>query len=135
MTRVVFDVNVIVSAMLSANSVPRAAFDRALNQGTILFSDALSEESRRVFARGRFDRYITLEERAEFFEGLISDAEFVEITESIQVCRDPKDDRILELAVNGGAAYIVTGDADLLILNPFRGIEILRPADFLALPI
>ena len=135
MTRVVFDVNVIVSAMLSANSVPRAAFDRALNQGTILFSDALSEESRRVFARGRFDRYITLEERAEFFEGLISDAEFVEITESVQVCRDPKDDRILELAVNGDAAYIVTGDADLLVLNPFRGIESLRPADFLALPI
>ena len=54
---------------------------------------------------------------------------------SVQVCRDPKDDRILELAVNGNAAYIVTGDADLLVLNPFRGIEILRPADFLQLPI
>ena len=135
MTRVVLDVNVIVSAMLSENSVPRAAFDRALNQGTVLFSDALSEESRRVFVRGRFDRYVTLRERAEFFEGLVSDAEFVEITETIQVCRDPKDDRILELAVNGNAAYIVTGDADLLVLNPFRGIEILRPADFLQLPI
>ena len=135
MTRVVFDVNVIVSAMLSENSVPRAAFNRALNQGTVLFSDALSEESRRVFVRGRFDRYVTLRERAEFFEGLVSDAEFVEITETIQVCRDSKDDRILELAVNGNAAYIVTGDADLLVLNPFRGIEILRPADFLQLPI
>ena len=135
MTRVAFDVNVLVSAMLSENSVPRAALNRALNQGTVLFSDALSEESRRVFVRGRFDRYVTLRERAEFFEGLVSDAEFVEITETIQVCRDPKDDRILELAVNGNAAYIVTGDADLLVLNPFRGIEILRPADFLALPI
>ena len=135
MTRVVVDVNVIVSAMLSENSVPRAAFNRALNQGTVLFSDALLEESRRVLARGRFDRYVTLEERAEFFEGLINDAEFVEISETVQVCRDPKDDRILELAVNGDADYIVTGDTDLLVLNPFRGIEILQPADFLELPL
>lgn len=72
--------------------------------------------------------------REELFDGLTRDSEFVEITESVQVCRDPKDDRISELAVSGGAAYIVTGDTDLLVLNPFRGIEILRPADFLALP-
>lgn len=97
-------------------------------------SDAMSEELGRVLIRSRFDRYVSLEERDELFDGLMRDSEDIEITESIQVCRDPKDDRILELAVNGDAAYIVTGDADLLILNPFRDIEILRPADFLALP-
>ena len=98
-------------------------------------SDALSEELGRVLVRSRFDRYVSLEDRIKLFDGLTGDAELVEITESIQVCRDPKDDRILELAVNGGATYIVTGDADLLVLNPFRGIEILRPADFLTLSI
>ena len=46
----------------------------------------------------------------------------------VQACRDPKDDRILELAVNGNATTVVTGDDDLLVLNPFRGIPIVTPA-------
>ena len=73
--------------------------------------------------------------RIRLFDRLIGDAEIVDITESVQVCRDPKDGRILELAVNGDADYIVTGDSDLLVLNPFRGIEILRPSDFVELPL
>jgi predicted nucleic acid-binding protein len=57
-------------------------------------------------------------------------AELVEITERIVACRDPKDDKFLELAVNGRADAIVTGDDDLLVLNPFRGIPIITPAAF-----
>jgi predicted nucleic acid-binding protein len=53
-------------------------------------------------------------------------------TTDIQACRDPDDDRLLELAVDGRATHLVTGDADLLALHPFRGIPILTPADFLA---
>ena len=49
-----------------------------------------------------------------------------EIQEKIQACRDVKDDKFLELAVNGNADVIVTGDADLLVLNPFREIEIIK---------
>ena len=135
MIRVVFDVNVLVSALLFTNSVPRQAFNKALLQGIILISETLKEELTRVLARDKFNRYVYLAEREEFFGGLIRDSTLVEITESIQVCRDPKDDRVLELAVCGNAAYIVTGDADLLVLNPFRGIGVLRPADFLELPI
>ena len=135
MIRVVFDVNVLVSALLFTNSVPRQAFNKALLQGIILISETLKEELTRVLARDKFNRYVYLAEREEFFGGLTRDSTLVEITESIQVCRDPKDDRVLELAVCGNAAYIVTGDADLLVLNPFRGIEVLRPADFLNLPV
>ena len=131
MIRVVFDVNVLVSALLFTNSVPRQAFNKALLQGIILISETLKEELTRVLARDKFNRYVYLAEREEFFGGLIRDSTLVEITESIQVCRDPKDDRVLELAVCGNATYIVTGDADLLVLNPFRGIGVLRPADFL----
>ena len=98
-------------------------------------SAALSNELNRILEQDRFDRYVSRGQREHFLELLVREAEDIEITESVQVCRDPKDDRILELAVNGDAAYIVTGDEDLLVLNPFRGIEILRPADFLALPI
>ena len=131
MTRIVFDTNVTISALLFTDSVPGRAFIRALEQGTILVSVALVGELSRVLGRGRFDRYVTRDERDEFLESLIRESNLIEITETIQVCRDPKDDQVLELAVNGGASCIVTGDADLLVLNPYRGIEIITPAVFL----
>ena len=133
MTRFVFDTNVIVSALLFNDSVPGQAFIRALNHGMILVSGALAGELSRVLARDRFDRYVTREERDEFLASLIRESNLIEITEAVQVCRDPKDDQVLELAVNGNAAYILTGDADLLVLNPFRGVEIVTPAEFLKL--
>jgi predicted nucleic acid-binding protein len=46
-------------------------------------------------------------------------------------CRDPKDDKFLSLAVCGRATHLVTGDADLLALNPFEGIRIVTPRQFL----
>ena len=74
--------------------------------------------------------YLTLHEREELVAAFVAGSRMVEITERIRACRDPDDDAMLELAVNGNAATIVTGDSDLLILNPFRGIQILAPADF-----
>jgi predicted nucleic acid-binding protein len=61
----------------------------------------------------------------------MTSAELVTITARIAACRDPTDDKFLELAVNGHADLIVSGDADLLALNPFRGIPIVTPATFL----
>jgi len=61
---------------------------------------------------------------------LLAAAELVPITERIAACRDPTDDKFLELAVNGHADLIVSGDSDLLVLNPFRDIPIVTPAAF-----
>jgi putative PIN family toxin of toxin-antitoxin system len=58
-------------------------------------------------------------------------AEFIHITERIVACRDATDDKFLELAINGHADFIVSGDADLLVLNPFRDIPIVQPATFI----
>ncbi len=135
MNRFVFDTNVTVSALLFNDSVPGQAFTRALDHGSILVSGSLVRELSRVLGRERFDRYLSREERDVFLESLIREADLIEITESVNVCRDPKDDHILELAVNGNATYIVTGDADLLVLNPFRGVKILTPAEFLQAPV
>jgi predicted nucleic acid-binding protein len=55
----------------------------------------------------------------------------IKISEKITICRDPKDDKFLELAVNGQANFIITGDEDLLVLNPFRNIEIITVNEFL----
>lgn len=52
-------------------------------------------------------------------------------TEKIRACRDPKDDKFLEVAVAGDADLIISGDEDLSVLNPFRGIPIMQPAAFL----
>jgi predicted nucleic acid-binding protein len=57
----------------------------------------------------------------------------VEVTETIKACRDRKDDKFLELAVGGKATHIISSDPDLLTLHPFRGIQIVGPAAFLAL--
>jgi putative PIN family toxin of toxin-antitoxin system len=61
---------------------------------------------------------------------LMAAAELITIIERVEACRDPTDDKFLELALNGKADLIVSGDADLLVLNPFRGIPIISPATF-----
>jgi predicted nucleic acid-binding protein len=58
-------------------------------------------------------------------------SELIEIKESITICRDSKDDKFLELAISGKADFIITGDQDLLVLNPFRNIEIIAANEFL----
>jgi len=127
--RYVFDTNVIISALLFNASVPGQAFARSLQHGTLLISQSLVEELNDVLGRDRFDRYVSREERERFLESLIRESELVEIVDAVRACRDPDDDRILELAVNGRASCIVTGDADLLVLHPFRGIQIVTPAE------
>lgn len=62
--------------------------------------------------------------------GYVAAAELVTITERVTECRDQRDDQFLELAVNGHADVIVSGDANLLVLYTFRGIPIITPAAF-----
>ena len=57
-------------------------------------------------------------------EIFVERAVLVEVIEKVQECRDPKDEKILELALNGGAEYIISGDKDLLVLNSFRDVKI-----------
>lgn len=129
--RAVFDTNVLVSSLLTKRSIPRQAFKLAVLHGKVLISVDTLVELERVFSRPKFAHYLTEQERLNFLSNLISVAERAEIVERIQACRDPKDDKFLELAVNGQADYIVTGDDDLLVLHPFREIPILTPRNFL----
>ncbi len=96
-------------------------------------SAATYDELSDVVSRPKFDAYLTREDRQTFFLPLGRVSEFVEITESVQACRDPKDDKFLELAVAGRANSIVMGDVDVLRLSPFRGIPIIKPLSFLEL--
>ena len=89
-------------------------------------------ELQQVLGRARFDKYMTEDDRLLFLEVLTRDVLPVEIIEAVVDCRDPKDNKFLEVAVNGHADCIVSGDGDLLVLNPFRGIVIVMPNDFLS---
>lgn len=129
--RVVFDTNVLVSALLFEDSTPARAFFAALKRGKVLLSAPLAEEINRIIYRPKFDRYLMNEQRADFIAALVESSELVEVKETITVCRDPKDNMVLELAVSGKADVVVTGDEDLLVLNPFEEIAILNPTDFL----
>jgi putative PIN family toxin of toxin-antitoxin system len=129
--RCVVDTNVFVSAVVFSLSVPRQAVKKALRDGVVLFSDCTIDELKEVLFRSKFDLYVSRHERAAFLGQLGAVAEFVPIVQLIRECRDPKDDKFLEVALNGKADLIITGDADLLTLHPWREIAILSPANYL----
>ncbi|MFM1841290.1 MAG: hypothetical protein RLZZ490_21 [Cyanobacteriota bacterium] len=130
--RYVFDTNVLVSAVLSAHSVPRQAFNSAFTTGTILMSYSIVNELNEVLSRPKFRRYLSAEKRDIFLWSLFRKARFIDvIKEKIDICRDAKDNQFLELAVNGEADFIISGDDDLLVLNPFGNTLIVTPRIFL----
>ncbi len=129
--RCVFDTNVLISALLFDASKPAQAFFAVLRNGEMLLSADVISEISEVLGREKFRRYVTEEERERFLRNLLQEAKLIEIEETIQACRDPKDDKFLELAVNGNADCIVSGDDDLLTLGPFKSVAILTPNDFL----
>lgn len=127
----VFDTNVIVSALLIQDSNPSRALCHAENTGTLLYSTPVIEEIAQVLSRPKLNKYIDSKDIDGFLARIHRSWKNVEIMHAIQECRDPKDDKFLELAVNGQADMIVTGDQDLLSLNSFRDIMILTPSEFL----
>ncbi len=129
--RIVADTNTLISRLMLPRSVPGKAVHQAIEAGQLLVSDETLAELADVLARPKFGPYVTIQDRQQFIRLLGRVAEMVPITHMIRACRDPKDDKFLELAVNGGASVIVTGDKDLLALNPFRKIAILTPRQYL----
>ena len=129
--RYVFDTNVIISALLFEQSKPAQAFHAALDRGEILLSLPILKELYEVLNREKFNRYLLLEERERFIAAFLRESILVDINESLRACRDPKDDKFLELAINGEATCIISGDEDLLELNPFRNIPIMKPYEFI----
>lgn len=130
--RVVFDTNVLISGALSNTSTPALALEKAVKCGQLLASAATLRELMEKLLSAEFDPYVSREKRDALLLRMAPLIEIVEVVQTIQASRDPKDDKFLEAAVNGRADVIVTGDRDLLALNPYRGIAILTPADYLS---
>ena len=130
--RCVVDTNVLISALLQPSGRTAEVLER--HPGCGRRAPPLRRDVRRVASRlmrSKFDRYVDQALRQRFLSDLASVAEWVTITGVVHACRDPDDDKFLETAINGEADCIVTGDADLLTLDPFNGVRILTPRDFL----
>ncbi len=129
--RIVADTNLLVSRLLLPQSLPAQAVRKAVDEGQLLVSDATLGELADVLSRAKFDPYVSLEDRQDFIRVLNRVAERIIVTAPIKACRDPKDDKFLEVALNGEANLILTGDRDLLALHPFRGVDILSPREYI----
>jgi len=129
--RIVVDTNMVVSGLL----FPRSELNRALRKAqarVMLASEATKLELVEVMLRPKFDPYIDLEIRRQLAAEYIRACVAIPVHSAIRACRDPKDDKFLELAVNGRADKIITGNLDLLALHPFRAIPIITPMEYLA---
>ena len=99
----------------------------------LIWSSELVAEVFRVISSSKLDRYVPLKHRLAVARVLVASGSLITIGEVKNLCRDPNHDHILQLAVDGMANYIVTGDQDLLVQNPFAGASIVNPKQFLSL--
>jgi len=134
--RVVLDTSTLVSAALRIGSIPHQALLEALATCDVCASAETLEELERVLDREKFDRYLDRASRLEFVALIrrhvhlfaVQDADLDAVEPR---CRDPKDNQFLSLALIAEVDMLVSSDEDLLVMQPWHGIEIMTPAEFL----
>ena len=129
--RFVIDTNVLVSAAIFPSSVPGQALDKAVRSGKLLMSTATFSEFEKTLKKKKLRKYLSPASVNNFLDKLERLIETPDSLPDITACRDPKDDKFLALAVGGKASCIITGDEDLLVLHPFKGIPIISPLKFI----
>ena len=145
--RVVCDTNVLISTAIVPEGKARAALDQVLRHGRLITTEAMFEELVTRLARPKFRRYLSEQGRVEYLQLVRLASEWVPISGQVLGVRDPDDDKVLEAAIAGLAEVLVTGDGDLLALRlageasvastlidaVYKGVAILKPAEFLRL--
>jgi uncharacterized protein len=129
---IVFDASTLISAALKVDSVPERALLHAEEADVLVLSAAVDAEIEAVLNRPKFANAVSPARRRQFLEVLRRSAIWFEPVVRVTDCRDPKDDKYLELALAAGAETIVSSDGDLLVLHPWRSVRILSPADYLS---
>jgi len=131
--RVVLDTNVLVSALLFKGKLSKIVDLWERGRIIPLISRETFDEFKKVIAYPKFS--LTASEiRTIIEENILPFFEVVEANEAIKdACKDRDDDKFLSCAVSARAAYLVTGDTDLLVMKNFKGVKIITPRDFEAL--
>lgn len=125
------DVSTIVGAAIRRGSVPDQAMRLAFAADRVAISDDMIAELMDVLYRPKLARFVSPELRDDVISLLDAHGVTFAPTERVTDCRDPKDNLYLELALAAGADWIVSSDQDLLVLHPWRGVRVLRPAEYL----
>jgi len=136
MIRAVVDTNILVRAVIKPTGSVGPVLQRLRRREyTLLISRATLDELVEVLNRPRLRKKYRLSERVlrATVRLIVLRSELIRPDRRITACRDPKDDKFLEVAVCGHAQVIVSGDDDLLTLNPFDGIPIVPPDRFLVM--
>jgi uncharacterized protein len=135
MIRAVIDTNILIRSILNPNG-PTGRILKELKAGRfhLLYSEPLLEELADVLGRPRFRNkyHVSADDVSDILSLIVQEGEEVSPSDSIEACRDPKDNKVLEAAFFGQADVIVTGDEDLFALHPFEGIQVLSLTAFLA---
>lgn len=133
MRRVVFDTSTLVSAALRVGSVPHRALGKALATCEVCASVETLAELSRVMGRRKFDRYLERGVRMEFVALMTRHVRLVDVPAGAvaPASRDAKDDKFLGLALAAEAEALVSGDEDLLVMDPWRGVRVMTAGEFL----
>ncbi|MGH9877721.1 MAG: putative toxin-antitoxin system toxin component, PIN family [Nitrososphaerales archaeon] len=129
--RIVLDTNVLVSALI-LDGKPRALLNAIVAKNhKLIFSRKIMEEFVEVTAEPRIQKYVTRQEVSRFLHDLAPLSKLVAARSKLKVVRDQKDNPVLAAAYDGRARYLVTGDEDLLTLEKFRKVKIVKVNEML----
>ena len=127
--RIIIDTNLWISFLLTNNYTK---LDVILSKGRkLLFSQQLIEEFVKVVQRPKLKKYFTIEDIENLLITISTKPTFIKVTSEIDICRDPKDNFILALAVDGKATHLLTGDKDLLVLEKIEDTQIITITNYL----
>lgn len=127
--KVIFDTNVWISFLIG-KQLATVKYQIAKGSIIVVTTEQLLLEIKLVTSREKLKKYFPKENVAELVDLLETIAEKVAITPKYSICRDPKDNFLLDLIDFSKADYLVTGDKDLLEHNPFKTAKILTPSEF-----
>ncbi len=128
--RVVVDTNVLLSAALSPGGAPAMLVDRLLEIGKLVFSVATFAELEARIWLPKFDRYLPIDRRHRIILQARAAAVWIDIPANLAqraFSRDPKDDAFIQTALAAGATRLISGDDDLLCLDPLGELRLLTP--------
>lgn len=128
--RLVIDTNVLVSAILSPESISAKVLNWGEDNGVVLYSTATLTEVLSVLGRSKFSKYIDHDDIDGLSIRIKTAWLLIEIVSQVQFCRDPKDDKFIDLALNGKASHLITGDNDLIVLHPIENTSVINPRTF-----
>ncbi len=129
--KIIFDVNIWVSAFISPNMEKRVQAIILQDEVEIIICSELLEELKQTLQRYKFKKYLSSERILLAIELVEQSSTVINLKSVVELCRDHKDDYLLALAKDAQADFLLTGDKDLLVLNPFEKTQIIKLSEYL----